>query len=521
MSRAARNYQAGEHEAAAAACLAIIRREPAHFDALHLLGVLCCRRGAYADAVSFLRRAEQAQPAGAQLYANLGSAYLGLQLYAAAEDAFRRALGLSAPSPAGLTDLGNALAGQRRHDAAESAFRQALALDAGYAPATYNLGRCLVGQDRHADAITAFRQLLDQGVADPARLASVAGELATALAAVGRCEQAAEVCATVLAQIPHAPTLAWNYSLALLCLGRYAEGWRHYEARWRVPGHDPPHPRASILDLSDVAGRSVLVLAEQGRGDLLQFARYVPMLVARGARVSLQTYPDVAPVLLGTPGVRVITLAHAEPAADRVTPLLSLPLAFGTTLKTVPRAVPYLHVPPDRMAAWTARLGPRRQPRVGIVWRGLQHIPHRSVPLAALTALTARQEVAFHVLQQDVTPDDRDWLMRHGFADHSAALRDFGDTAALITLMDLVITIDTSVAHLAGGLGAPVWVMLAFNADWRWLRDRSDSPWYPTARLFRQPAPGVWDPVITDVAAALAAQSGMSSGRDRGRDQDP
>ncbi|MDR3536906.1 MAG: tetratricopeptide repeat-containing glycosyltransferase family protein [Acetobacteraceae bacterium] len=504
IAEAAALYAAGNRDAAAACCLDLVARQPRHFEALHMLGVLCCNRRAYADAVGFLRRAERVRQDVGRLYSNLGNAYAGVRLHHQAEVAYRRALAL-APQPEAslLTDLAGAVSGAGRHVEAAALYQQALALRPDFSPARYNLARCLAAQDRPAEAAAAFRLVLDAVATDPERQEMVASGLATALGACGDYAAAAALCRSILAQHPDSAPTAWNESLALLCLGRYAEGWAAYEARWRVANHDPPPPGSAVLDLAAVDGRDVLVLPEQGRGDLLQFARYAPMLAARGARVTLQVYRDVAPVLAALPGVRVITQEHAAPAADCITPLLSLPLAFGTTAATIPAEVPYLHVPPDRMAAWQARLGARVQPRIGLAWRGLQHIPYRSMAPAMLAPLLAVGGCAFHALQKDITPSDRDWLARHGVAEHSAALEDFGDTAALVSLMDLVITIDTAVAHLAGGLGAASWVMLPFNADWRWLTEREDCPWYPTVRLFRQPTAGDWADVVARVADAL------------------
>lgn len=469
-----------------------------------MLGVLCCNRRAFADAASFLRRAERVRQDVGRLYSNLGNALAGLQLHHEAETAYRRALVLSRqPDPVLLNDLGSAIGGAGRHGEAEALYRQALTLQADFAPARYNLARCLAAQGRHVEAAAAFRVVLDALADNPERREVVASGLATALGALGDYEGAAAACRKVLTVQPDSAATAWNESLALLCLGRYAEGWAAYEARWRVASHDPAPEGSTVLDLAAVAGREVLVLVEQGRGDLLQFVRYAPMLAARGARVTLQAYADVAPVLAALPAVRVLTMEHAAPKADLITPLLSLPLAFGTTMETIPASVPYLRPPLGRLPDWQQRLGPRRRPRIGLAWRGLQHIPYRSIPLEALAEVLDRGRFEFHALQKDIAPSDLDWLARHDVATHGAGLSDFGETAALVSLMDLVITIDTAVAHLAGGLGAPTWVMLAFNADWRWLTGRNDSPWYPTMRLFRQPAPGQWGKVADQVAEAL------------------
>jgi hypothetical protein len=299
----------------------------------------------------------------------------------------------------------------------------------------------------------------------------------------------------------------WNESLILLLLGHYAEGWRKYEGRWGIADHDPPRADACVLRLAGVAGRRVLLTAEQGHGDMIQFARYASLLAAQGARVTLQTYVELKPLMRTLDGVeRVIAVGELEPPADLVTPLLSLPLAFDTRLDGVPTAVPYVRAPARRVATWRRRLGPRSCPRVGLAWWGSQHIPKRSITIETLLPVLSCQGIELHALQKEIPTAQRDWLSTHGgLADHGAELDDYADTAALISQLDLVVTIDTSVAHLAGALGRPVWIMLQHSADWRWLLDRNDSPWYPTARLFRQRRAGDWQTVVSEVTSALGA----------------
>jgi hypothetical protein len=231
------------------------------------------------------------------------------------------------------------------------------------------------------------------------------------------------------------------------------------------------------------------------------------LLAAHGARVTVQTYAELKALMRTLDGVDdVIALGEREPPADIVTPLLSLPLVFGTRLETIPAQVPYLRASPERLTAWQHRLGPRLRPRVGLAWWGSQHIPKRSLPADALLPLVSCPGIELHALQKEIPPTPRDWHPAHQPPiDHSAELNDYAETAALISMLDLVVTIDTSVAHLAGALGKPVWIMLPHSADWRWLLDRDDSPWYPTARLFRERYPGGFADLVGDVARALAA----------------
>jgi hypothetical protein len=261
-----------------------------------------------------------------------------------------------------------------------------------------------------------------------------------------------------------------------------------------------------------LAGRTLLLHAEQGFGDALQFARYAPRLAREGARVIVEAYAPLVPLLHSLDGVaQVIAIGEPVPAFELQCPLLSLPLACGTTLATIPADTPYLAPPPERVAAWRRRLGRRQgqRRRIGMAWSGsLTHHNdrNRSIPLSRLEILLGRSDCELHVAQQQIRPADRTVLdgLPH-VIDHSAALADFADTAALLSLMDLVISVDTSVAHVAGALARPTWLLLPFSAEWRWLIGRTDSPWYPTMRLFRQPAPGDWDGVLTAVMRALDA----------------
>lgn len=506
LAEAGRLFQAGQEDAAAARCRAILERAPAHDDALHLLGVIACRRGDFADAASLLRRAAALRPADPQIAGNLGRAWMGLDAPEHAVAAYRIALAADPDSPDRLNDLGTALGAAGAAAEAEGVYRRALARAPGYAPARYNLGRLLAANGRAEAAIAEFRAVLDALPADEPKRDDVAGALVSAYAARGRFEETVALCRAERRLVPDRASACWNESLALLALGRWEEAWPLYESRWRVPAHDPPERPTEVLDLARVAGRHVLILGEQGRGDVLQFARYAPLVAAHAAQVTLQVYPDLVPVLQGMPAVQVISTEAAAPACDVATPLLSLPLAFRTTPQTVPGGVPYLHVPPDRRAAWRARIGRRRGWRIGLAWRGLQHIPERTLPVTALAPLLALEGCAFHALQKDIAEADAAWLRAHGVTLHDAALADFADTAALAERMDRVVTIDTSVAHLAGGLGLRGWVLLPHVPDWRWRGEDGTCPWYPTLRLIRQPAPAAWDAVLAAVTDALRAE---------------
>jgi hypothetical protein len=300
----------------------------------------------------------------------------------------------------------------------------------------------------------------------------------------------------------------FGLALALLAQGDYRAGWEEYEARWLDPaftGDEPVFEQPAWRGAEPVEGRIMLLHAEQGLGDTLQFVRYAPMLRRRGARVVLQVQKPLTGLLAGLADA-VVARDGERPPFDLHCPLMSLPLAFRTGLADIPADVPYLSAPPEHLALWAGRLGERRRRRIGIAFSGDAAHPEdaqRSIPAAAFLAAFAGIDAELHVVQKQIRDADAPALA--GLHVHDAQIEDFRDSAALVALLDLVVTVDTAPAHLAGALGVPVWVLLQHGADFRWLRARADSPWYPTARLFRQPRYGDWDAVLAAVNAALRA----------------
>jgi tetratricopeptide (TPR) repeat protein len=287
-------------------------------------------------------------------------------------------------------------------------------------------------------------------------------------------------------------TTDWNWALLKMLLGDFEAGWAAREARWSTP--DPsPYPKFSQpmwLGEESIAGKTILVHVDEGLGDTIQFVRYVPMVAARGARVLLAIERPLVPLLSGFPGVsQCLDCSDPLPAFDMHCPIGSLPLAFNTRLDTVPAETSYLPPPPEeRVQAWNARLGPHDRLRVGLVWSGSRthsNDHNRSTSLQTLSRILDVDAV-FVSLQKDVRDDDKAGLDRSNVIDWTTELTDFADTAALVKCLDLVITVDTSVAHLAAALGCRTWILLPWAPDYRWLLNRDDSPWYPTVRLFRQ-----------------------------------
>ena len=502
MDAAGRYYFARDYNETERCCRELIAQDGRHFDALHLLGVVQLDRGQVVEAVDYLTLALRERPDHAQANYHLGTALLGQRQFERAETTLRRALTAQPDNAGMLNNLGNALLEQGRHAEALACFEHVLRLQPKHVPARYNVGRSLAALDRLEEAVAAFQLVPVDAPVDTTgdRLADIYAGLGQALTALGRFDEALAACRAIATFRPG--VAAWNESLVLLLLGSFAEGWDKYRNRWDVPDHDKLRADASVPDLADVPGKRVLLLPEQGHGDMIQFARYAPLLAAKGARVTLQTYIELQALMMTLEGVdAVISPDDEEPASDIITPLLSLPLIFGTDLTSIPAEVPYLRAPADRLAKWRERLGVPTRQRVGVAWWGAQHIPRRSLPIDTLQPLLSLDDFEFHSLQK-IAP-----VTHPALIDHSAELEDFADTAALISLLDLVVTIDTSVAHLAGALGVPVWIMLKHDADWRWLLDRGDSPWYPTARLFRQGQRGDWGGVVAAIVTALGALS--------------
>lgn len=335
--------------------------------------------------------------------------------------------------------------------------------------------------------------------------------LAATLRALGRLEELLEHFRRTMMLQPNDPQAQYYESLVLLTQGDYLAAWDKHEARLKfassgTPPRDFVQPQWSGAE--DIAGKTILLHTEQGFGDTIQFVRYAPLVAARRARVLLELDRFTLAVCSGVPGVAAVIARGEElPPFDLHCPLLSLPRAFRTELASIPADVPYLHPDATSAAAWRERLGERHARRVGIAWSGNPNHPNdraRSIPFAAFAPLLARSDLEFHVVQQHVRPADRETLqsMPH-VLDHSRGLTDFAETAALLSQMDLVISADTAVAHLAGALALPTWLLLPFNHDWRWLVGRDDSPWYPTMRLFRQPERGDWRSVIDAVVGLL------------------
>jgi tetratricopeptide (TPR) repeat protein len=429
---------------------------------------------------------------------------------------FDRVLVLKPDHARASNNRGTALEALGRRPEAIASYERALAIDPNFVEALNNRANALLNDAHYEEALACYEGAL---AIDPFH-AEVLNNRGNALAALGRHSEALASCRRAYGISPNYVNAQWHGALLKLRLGDYAGGWPQYEWRWqRAENAKHRHNFEQPLWLGDgaVDGKTILLHHEQGFGDTIQMARYAPLLVQRGARVLFGVQPPLKALFanLGD-GIESIGSGEPIPPFDLHCPLMSLPLAFRTDVATIPAAIPYLAASRERIEAWRARLPPTQSLRVGLVWSGNathRDDHNRSVALARLAPLLDIPGVQFVSLQKDLREADAQTLAGEPrIADAARDFGDFCDTAAAVALMDLVITVDTSVAHLAGALGKPFWLMLPLCPDWRWLTDRDDSPWYPTARLFRQPCVGDWQSVIERLASALAqrAQSAVN-----------
>lgn len=406
-------------------------------------------------------------PAWASAHANLGAVLRRQGKPAAAVACYRRAMAVGGDDAATFSNLGNALRDLGRLEEAEAALRRAVELAPGNQGYAYNLALVLRDGRKHSEAHAMLT--------------------------------------TLAANDPDNAEIQWDLALADLYLGDYRKGFAGYEWRTRLarnPVRPLPGPRWAG---DDPKGRTLLLLAEQGFGDALQFVRYVPLLAERGAKVVLECLPEQAELFARLPGLAaLVTKGTALPRHDCWAPLASLPHLMDTRFDAIPARVPYLSAPPRPGLALEPPPGEKLA--VGLVWAGKTTPRDRSWPLEELLPLLTDPRATFYSLQLGPRAED---LKRTGIGrlvrDAAPVLKSFADTAHVMERMDLIITIDTSAAHLAGALGRPVWVLLRYVSDWRWQDEPLTSPWYPTMRLFRQPEPSDFKTPVAEMAAALAS----------------
>ena len=550
LNEAIRLHQAGQLKESAAAYAFVLQMQPRQFDALHLLGIVCIQQNNPQRAIEWLRKALKVNPESAHAHSNLGNALLASRQADAAVASFDRAIAIAPDFAEAHVNRGDALRRLGKLESAVASFRRAIAIKPDLMEAYANLGKALEDLGQSDQAVAVF----DQAIAISPDSAAAFYNRGNALKANRQSDAAlASYDQALLLNPAYAeawynkgvvlhernqidPAIAhyrraieinpdyamahWNLATALLTGADHERGWAEFEWRWRNVETGPVPNRRGLrqpgwLGREALAGKTILLQSEQGLGDTLQFCRYATLVSALGARVILEVQPPLLEVLRDLEGVDQLLpdTARKIPEVDFHCALMSLPLALGTTLETIPNQVPYIRSRPEKAAAWKSRLAPSDALRVGLVWSG-GHRPNqpelkavnerRNIPLQKLAPLHMDGVTFFSLQKGQPAEAELPALVQAGWGgphivDLTADLNDFSDTAALIDHLDLVISVDTSTAHLAGAMGKPVWVLNRFDTCWRWMLDRDDSPWYPTLKLYRQTTPGDWDSVVERV----------------------
>lgn len=490
---------------------------PDHFEVNKQLGIVLATRRAFAQAKTPLMAAAAVDDSDAVVFNVLSACAFETGDYAGALEAADRALSLRSGYPEAHNNRGNALLRLERPEEAAQAFWAALRFTPRDPELHLNLGNALEALDRLSEALES----IERAIAMQPRLVSAHVNRANVLQRLGRHWEALEAYDQALALDPDNVDARWNGALCHLLLGNHEAGWAGYEARWRRVGAEAKaHAFAQPLWLGQerLEGRTILLHGEQGLGDTIQFARYAPKVAALGARVVLEVFAPLAELMTGLAGVsQVIRRGDPFPPFELHCPLMSLPLALGL-FEPMPAPEPYLKADPARVRLWAERLGPAKALRVGLAASGSRtHAKDalRSIPFETLAAALPHGP-DYHLLQQDLREADRDGLAaRSDLTVWADSLFSFSDTAALAEHMDLVVSVDTSVAHLSGALGRPAWVLLPFEPDWRWGLGSDATPWYPRMTLYRQRAFKDWSDPLDRVARDLSAASSRWR-RDRG-----
>jgi len=501
------HHQAGRFEQAERIYRQILEQAPRNADAMHLLGLLAHNAGRYELAASYMAQAITINPAAPFYHNNLGNTLQDLGRYSEAVLCYQQALRLDPDYVEAYSNLGSAYQQLGRHREALPCFEQALRRNPFHAESYNNLGNTFSKLGYTEDAVRAYRQAIECRRDYPDAHSNLGG----ALVELGDFEAAFEHLQEALRLEPANARAHWNRALLWLLLGDFARGWEEYEWRWHQPEVSPQRFPQPLWDGSPLDGRTLLLHAEQGLGDSIQFSRFVPLLGDRGGPIVVKCQDCLLPLLKTMPGTaRWLSAGDETPPFDVHLPLMSLPRLLGVTVDSIPPPPP-LQLEAARVEYWRRRMESavtgESVLRVGICWSGspqYKNNARRSVPLARLAPLGELSGLILFNLQRGPQAGE---LTQSPFGrrilDFEAENQGLMDTAAVIANLDLVITVDTMIAHLAATLGKTVWTLLAFVPDWRWLLGRADTPWYPTMRLFRQSKPGDWEGVVQQVLESL------------------
>jgi tetratricopeptide (TPR) repeat protein len=504
--RALSFHKAGNPGAAEPLYREVLAARPNLAQGWNLLGMARAQTGRAAEGLDAFERALSLKPDLTEALSGRARLLRVLGRFAEAVTAYDQALAASPWDAEAWNQRGEALSFLGRGEEAMESFRGAVTIRPDYWEAWKNCAVTLAAMGRFEEALADIDQAIAKKPDDAENYHNRAGMLA----GLGRFEESLQAYGQAIALKPDYAEAHYQQSLIHLLMGDFEPGWRAYEWRKRrgvkmtEHAHAEPHWQGD----EEMSGKTLLLTWEQGLGDTIQFSRLVRLAAAMGAKVFLSVQGPLLRLLADMDEKVQVIGPSATPAQfDYQSSLMSLPLALGLGAETIPGA-PYLKADPELVREWGERLGPKTKARIGLCWSGGIAHPddhNRSIALENLLPLLTDKAEWFS-LQKEVRASDQAVLERSGLVSFGDTLRDFADTAALIEHMDLVISVDTAVAHLAGALGKPVWILLPWKPDWRWQLDREDSPWYRTARLFRQEKRGDWDPVIRKLERELAAK---------------
>jgi tetratricopeptide (TPR) repeat protein len=507
---ALQHHKSGNLQQAEGLYRQILSADPNHVDALHLLGVIAGQSGRPDLAVEYIRQALALRPDFALAHNNLGEFFKDLGQLNEAIASYSEAIRCQPDLAIAHNNLGNAFRVQGRLEEAVASYREALRLKRDLAQAHDNLGITLGEQGRLDEAVASHKET----VRLKPDFAEAHNNLGIALRDQGRFEDAVSSVREAIRLKPDFDEAHYNLGILLLLVGNFDEGWPEHEWRCQLKRLAYPTFRQPRWDGSSLFGKTILLYAEQGLGDTLHFIRYAPLVKQRGGRVLFACPPELVRIVQSCAGIdEILTQGSPLPSFDVQAPLLSLPGILKTTISTMPDFIPYLSAEPALVESWQREMSNYSGFKIGIVWQGNPRFSQhecrgtdrrRSIPLACFEPLAQIPGVQLFSLQKGFgTEQLTEWQTRLGIIDLGDRLKDFMDTAAVMMNLDLIISACTSPVHLAGALGRPVWTLLSFAACWRWLIDRTDSPWYPTMRLFRQQKPGEWGDVFQEMTREL------------------
>ncbi len=499
VQQAYRLLSEGQPRQAEACCRRALKADAGVAEAHYLLGSALRAQGRLLEAIASYRHATVLRPDYAQAHLDMGEVLSGQGDLDAAIIAFRAAASLL-PDYAELhSNLGTLYRKRGHAGQAEACYREAIKLKPDFYAAHFNLGNLLLNQGRLSEAEVCYQA----AIACKPDLVAAHHNLGDVLKDQGRFDEAMSCYERALTVSPDYPASRWHQTMLSLLTGDLQRGLPGYEYRWKLAKEEQPRDFTQPLWLgdADIRGKTILLYAEKGFGDTLQFVRYAAQVAALGAKVILEVQAPLKSLLSAYPGMdKVLARGEPLPPFEYQCPLMSLPLAFKTVVATIPAMNRYISAPSDRVTYWAGQMKQYRSPRIGLVWSGntgQSNDMNRSMTLKVLAPLISGSRHHFFALVKEVREHDRTLLRSMpNVTDLSQQLTDFSETAAILENLDLLIAVDTSVAHLAGALGKPAWIMLSYVPDWRWFINRPNSPWYPSVRLFRQPAHNDWGSVV-------------------------